>query len=162
MQEWRNWQTRRLQVPVVAISCGFKSHLLHPFFILSYISLGYSPANFPGKYSYKSENHLSAAIRYQKQNGKGIYCGAVFAGLLEILRQWWFCVICGGGTVWASASFPKPHMFLAKHQCLSISYRPKPQPHSISPSHSASSVIKSRKFPANFFKFVIDFFREIM
>ena len=29
MQEWRNWQTRRLQVPVVAISCGFKSHLLH-------------------------------------------------------------------------------------------------------------------------------------
>ena len=28
MQEWRNWQTRRLQVPVVAISCGFKSHLL--------------------------------------------------------------------------------------------------------------------------------------
>lgn len=28
-QEWRNWQTRRLQVPVVAISCGFKSHLLH-------------------------------------------------------------------------------------------------------------------------------------
>ena len=29
LQEWRNWQTRRLQVPVVAISCGFKSHLLH-------------------------------------------------------------------------------------------------------------------------------------
>ena len=29
MQEWRNWQTRRLQVPVVAISCGFKSHFLH-------------------------------------------------------------------------------------------------------------------------------------
>lgn len=29
VQEWRNWQTRRLQVPVVAISCGFKSHLLH-------------------------------------------------------------------------------------------------------------------------------------
>ncbi len=28
-QKWRNWQTRRLQVPVVAISCGFKSHLLH-------------------------------------------------------------------------------------------------------------------------------------
>ena len=32
MQEWRNWQTRRLQVPVVARSCGFKSHLLHSFF----------------------------------------------------------------------------------------------------------------------------------
>ena len=29
MQKWRNWQTRRLQVPVVAIQCGFKSHLLH-------------------------------------------------------------------------------------------------------------------------------------
>src|SRR5699024_4493077 len=29
MQEWRNWQTCRLQVPVVARSCGFKSHLLH-------------------------------------------------------------------------------------------------------------------------------------
>ena len=28
-QEWRNWQTRRLQVPVVAISCGFKSRFLH-------------------------------------------------------------------------------------------------------------------------------------
>ena len=28
-QEWWNWQTRRLQVPVVAIPCGFKSHLLH-------------------------------------------------------------------------------------------------------------------------------------
>ena len=27
VQEWRNWQTRRLQVPVVAISCGFKSRL---------------------------------------------------------------------------------------------------------------------------------------
>ncbi len=34
MQEWRNWQTRRLQVPVVARSCGFKSHLLHYFFTL--------------------------------------------------------------------------------------------------------------------------------
>ena len=31
MQEWRNWQTRRLQVPVVARSCGFKSHFLHSF-----------------------------------------------------------------------------------------------------------------------------------
>ena len=29
LQEWWNWQTRRLQVPVVAIPCGFKSHLLH-------------------------------------------------------------------------------------------------------------------------------------
>lgn len=28
-QKWRNWQTHRLQVPVVAIPCGFKSHLLH-------------------------------------------------------------------------------------------------------------------------------------
>ena len=35
MQEWRNWQTRRLQVPVVARSCGFKSHLLHYFFALN-------------------------------------------------------------------------------------------------------------------------------
>ena len=33
MQEWRNWQTRRLQVPVTARPCGFKSHLLH--FLLS-------------------------------------------------------------------------------------------------------------------------------
>ncbi len=32
MQEWRNWQTRRLQVPVVAISCGFKSRFLHFFY----------------------------------------------------------------------------------------------------------------------------------
>ena len=32
MQEWRNWQTRRLQVPVVAISCGFKSRFLHSFY----------------------------------------------------------------------------------------------------------------------------------
>ena len=29
MRKWRNWQTRRLQVPVVAIPCGFKSHLPH-------------------------------------------------------------------------------------------------------------------------------------
>ena len=33
MQEWRNSQTRRLQVPVTARPCGFKSHLLH--FLLS-------------------------------------------------------------------------------------------------------------------------------
>ena len=33
VQEWRNWQTRRLQVPVVAISCGFKSRFLHYFFV---------------------------------------------------------------------------------------------------------------------------------
>ena len=33
VQEWRNWQTRRLQVPVVAISCGFKSRFLHCFFV---------------------------------------------------------------------------------------------------------------------------------
>ena len=26
MRKWRNWQTRRLQVPVVAIPCGFKSY----------------------------------------------------------------------------------------------------------------------------------------
>lgn len=32
MQEWWNRQTRRLQVPVVAIPCGFKSHLLHFFY----------------------------------------------------------------------------------------------------------------------------------
>ena len=31
MRKWRNWQTRRLQVPVVARSCGFKSHFLHSF-----------------------------------------------------------------------------------------------------------------------------------
>ena len=34
MQEWWNRQTRRLQVPVVAIPCGFKSHLLHLFYCL--------------------------------------------------------------------------------------------------------------------------------
>ena len=34
-QEWRNWQTRRLQVPVAAMSCGFKSHLLHFVICLS-------------------------------------------------------------------------------------------------------------------------------
>ena len=39
MQEWRNWQTRRLQVPVVARSCGFKSHLLHYFFRFAYQEL---------------------------------------------------------------------------------------------------------------------------
>ena len=37
VQEWRNWQTRRLQVPVVARSCGFKSHLLH-FFCLNMVN----------------------------------------------------------------------------------------------------------------------------
>ena len=39
-QKWRNWQTRRLQVPVVAISCGFKSHLPHSKFLDK--SLGFS------------------------------------------------------------------------------------------------------------------------
>ena len=34
MRKWRNWQTRRLQVPVVAIPCGFKSHLPHFLFAL--------------------------------------------------------------------------------------------------------------------------------
>ena len=29
MQKWRNWQTRTVQVRVVAIPCGFDSHLLH-------------------------------------------------------------------------------------------------------------------------------------
>ena len=29
MQVWRNWQTRQIQVLVIAISCGFKSHHLH-------------------------------------------------------------------------------------------------------------------------------------
>ena len=38
MQEWRNWQTRRLQVPVVARSCGFKSHLLHSFLFQVHIT----------------------------------------------------------------------------------------------------------------------------
>ena len=28
-QKWRNWQTRTVQVRVVAIPCGFDSHLLH-------------------------------------------------------------------------------------------------------------------------------------
>ena len=32
MRKWRNWQTRRLQVPVVAIPCGFKSRLPHFLF----------------------------------------------------------------------------------------------------------------------------------
>ena len=27
LPEWRNWQTRRIQNPVRAISCGFESHL---------------------------------------------------------------------------------------------------------------------------------------
>ena len=31
-RKWRNWQTRRLQVPVVAIPCGFKSRLPHSSF----------------------------------------------------------------------------------------------------------------------------------
>ena len=29
MRRWRNWQTRWIQVPVVAILCGFKSHPPH-------------------------------------------------------------------------------------------------------------------------------------
>ena len=29
LQKWRNWQTRTVQVRMVAILCGFKSHLLH-------------------------------------------------------------------------------------------------------------------------------------
>ena len=29
LQKWRNWQTRTVQVRVVAIPCGFDSHLLH-------------------------------------------------------------------------------------------------------------------------------------
>ena len=29
LQKWRNWQTRTVQVRVVAIPCGFNSHLLH-------------------------------------------------------------------------------------------------------------------------------------
>ena len=33
MRKWRNWQTRRLQVPVVAIPCGFKSRLPHFFYL---------------------------------------------------------------------------------------------------------------------------------
>ena len=37
MQEWRNWQTRKLQVLVTARPCGFKSHLLH-FYALLYFS----------------------------------------------------------------------------------------------------------------------------
>ena len=28
--EWRNWQTRRIQVPVIARSWGFNSPLAHP------------------------------------------------------------------------------------------------------------------------------------
>ena len=47
MQEWRNWQTRRLQVPVVAISCGFKSHLLHFLFAGSLESEGFPLFSFP-------------------------------------------------------------------------------------------------------------------
>ena len=27
--EWRNWQTRGIQNPVLATGCGFKSHLRH-------------------------------------------------------------------------------------------------------------------------------------
>ena len=45
-QEWRNWQTRRLQVPVVAISCGFKSHLLHFLFAGSLESEGFPLFHF--------------------------------------------------------------------------------------------------------------------
>ncbi len=30
--EWRNWQTRRIQVPVIARSWGFKSPLAHQEF----------------------------------------------------------------------------------------------------------------------------------
>ncbi len=29
--KWRNWQTRWIQNPVIAISCGFESHLRHLF-----------------------------------------------------------------------------------------------------------------------------------
>lgn len=29
LREWRNWQTRWLQVPVLERACGFKSRLAH-------------------------------------------------------------------------------------------------------------------------------------
>ena len=35
------WQTRRLQVPVAAMSCGFKSHPLHKGKIEAYASIFY-------------------------------------------------------------------------------------------------------------------------
>ena len=34
LQKWRNWQTRTVQVRVVAIPCGFDSHLLHQIMII--------------------------------------------------------------------------------------------------------------------------------
>ena len=49
MRKWRNWQTRRLQVPVVAIPCGFKSRLPHSFFICNYSE--------PSRFSVKSVSH---------------------------------------------------------------------------------------------------------
>ena len=49
MRKWRNWQTRRLQVPVVAIPCGFKSRLPHSFFICN--------CSEPSRFSCKSVNH---------------------------------------------------------------------------------------------------------
>ena len=34
--EWRNWQTRRLQVPVFERMCGFKSRLAHHVMLQSF------------------------------------------------------------------------------------------------------------------------------
>ena len=53
MQKWRNWQTRTVQVRMVAILCGFKSHLpqsiLHLLFRLTKAKIkdvqNYDPAD---------------------------------------------------------------------------------------------------------------------
>ena len=80
MQEWRNWQTRRLQVPVVARSCGFKSHLLHYFF--SFVT------NTRG--AYKVEGEAMDAAFEADSDPVAFFCCAIFLCTTEFFfaRIW--------------------------------------------------------------------------
>ena len=72
MQEWRNWQTRRLQVPVVARSCGFKSHLLHYFFCFAYQELvRWTNSDYPaGNDAKTSRQGLFISVRRRCADGE--------------------------------------------------------------------------------------------
>ena len=57
LQKWRNWQTRTVQVRMVAILCGFKSHLLQVLRSLSRLLFYFSRhlklfSDVPSKYKF--------------------------------------------------------------------------------------------------------------
>ena len=88
MRKWRNWQTRRLQMPVVAIPCGFKSRLPHSSFCKVRVT-------------YNFIFFLNAEVAELADAQASGACGSNTVWVQVPSSAFFYTIVCGNAELWS-------------------------------------------------------------